>query len=105
MQSHSLKFKIILTDWGILGREAHAMWWVEYILNAIVAAAEREGAGEAEDPDLSGLPLPLQLAHLVARRVRRSWLVTRDSFRQRAEGRGQNNLKVKTENPKPKLKS
>ena len=29
--------------WGILGGEAHAMWWVEYILKAIVVAAERGG--------------------------------------------------------------
>ncbi len=39
MQSHSLKFKI----GGILGGEVHEMWWVEYILNAIVVAIEREG--------------------------------------------------------------
>ncbi|GAI44142.1 unnamed protein product, partial [marine sediment metagenome] len=29
------------TRWGILGGETHAMWRVEYILNAIVVAAER----------------------------------------------------------------
>ena len=36
----------------ILGGETHAMWWVEYILNAIVVETVKrgeEGAGEAED--------------------------------------------------------
>ena len=35
-----------LTDWGILGGETHATWWVEYVLNAIVAAAMEYGSGE-----------------------------------------------------------
>ena len=33
--------------WGILGGETHAMWWVEYILNAIVVVAERGGGGDS----------------------------------------------------------
>jgi len=37
------RFWMFDTRWGILGGEAHAMWWVEYILNAIVVAAERGG--------------------------------------------------------------
>jgi len=43
----SFKFLVLsfeLVDWwGILGRETYVMWWVEYILNAIVVAAERGG--------------------------------------------------------------
>ena len=30
-----------------MGGETHAMWWVEYILNAIVVAAMEYGSGES----------------------------------------------------------
>jgi len=36
----------VLTDWGVLGGEVHAMWWVEYILNAIVVETVKRGGAE-----------------------------------------------------------
>ena len=40
------RFWMFDTRWGIWSRETHAMWWVEYILNAIVVETVKRGGAE-----------------------------------------------------------